>query len=338
MSRRDHSLPGDVQGLKPSVRSGLVAYLSPDAFLHIETGLVAGQVLDSESSMSAQKLLDLHAHMPAGSVHVEPDRIAPEPLAHLLQAIEKSRSIPTRGSHQPRSPQQGCDPPEYVQPMAMLAGGRDSKSLAPFPPSPTETWMQAEARFVLKYYGLSRPQFPKFFLTSSETSSLPSLGLEYTNNWHASAGIRADASNSGPAVPAALCHTGAPDAEPGSVRPIGLGSTRTQMATSPGLPRVSFESLRSAVRVGLAGLSASKPQGLLRLLCASTDSGSDASGLRPRPPIPAADPPISAKAPQSSSRWALPGLSGQRPQDVLGLPLDALTPSLDFSCCLYSTA
>ena len=101
MSRRDHSLPGDLQGLKPAVRSGLVAYLSPDAFLHIETGLVAGQVLDSESSMSAQKLLDLHAHMPAGSVHVEPDRIAPEPLAHLLQAIEKSRSIPTRGSHQP---------------------------------------------------------------------------------------------------------------------------------------------------------------------------------------------------------------------------------------------
>ena len=61
MSRRDHSLPGDLQGLKPAVRSGLVAYLSPDAFLHIETGLVAGQVLDSESSMSAQKLLDLHA-------------------------------------------------------------------------------------------------------------------------------------------------------------------------------------------------------------------------------------------------------------------------------------
>lgn len=331
MSRRDHSLPGDLQGLKPAVRSGLVAYLSPDAFLHIETGLVAGQVLDSESSMSAEKLLDLHAHMPAGSVHVEPDRIAPEPLAHLPQAIEKSRSIPTRGSHQPRSPQQGCDPPEDVQPMAMLAGGRDSKPLAPFSPSPTETWMQAEARFVLKDYGLSRSQFPEFFLTSSETSSLPWLVLEYTNNWHASAGIRADASNSGPAVPAALCHTGAPDAEPGSARPIGLGSTRTQMATSPGLPRVSFESLRSAVRVDLAGLSASKPQGLLRLLCASTDSGSDASGLRPRPPIPDADPPISAVEPQSLCLNGLLGFDEPQPINAPGLLRDAPTLDLDFA-------
>ena len=249
--------------------------------------------------MSEQKLSDLLALMPAGSVHVKPDRIPAEPLADVLQAIQESCSIPARRPHQPRSSEQGCHPAEDVQPMAMLAGCRHPKSLAPFGPSQTETRMQAKACFVLKNHSLPRPQFSEFFLRPSEISSPPWLVLECTSSWPASAGIPTDASNSGPAVLAALCHIGAPDAEPESVRPIGLGSAQTPKAIFRGLPRVSFESPRSAVRVAPLDPSASKPQGLLRLPCASIDSSSDASGLRPRRPIPDADPPISAKAQRS---------------------------------------
>ena len=338
MGSCDYSLPGALQSLKPAVRGRLVTYLSPDTFLHIEPGLVARQVPDSESSMPAEKLLDLHAHMPAGPVHVKPDRIPAEPLTDLLQATQEPCSIAARRPHQPSSPQQGCDPAEDVQPMAMLTGCRDPKPLASFRPPHTETRMQAKARFVLKNHGLTGSQAPKFFLTPFEISWLHWLALECTNNWHASFDIPVDASNSGPAVPAALSRTGVPDAEPGSVHPIGLGSTRTQTAIFLSLSRAWLESLGSAAPAGPVGFSASTLQDLLRLLCASTDSGSDASGLKPRPPIPDADPPVSARAPQSSFQWTLPGLSGQRPQDVLGLPLDASTLNLDFSCCLCNTA
>lgn len=338
MSSFDDGVPCGLQGLEPAICRGLVAYLSPDAFLHVQPWLIAREVSEVELSMRAEKCLYLHALMPSGSIYVQVDGVATKPAADQPQAVQESLSIPTGCLHQPGASEQGSHPPEDVQPLAMLACCQNSQPFALLRPSHRQARMQAEAGFIFKDDCLPRPQLQEFFLAPSGTSSRPQHALECRNSWPVSVDIPVDASNSAPAAPSALSHTDAEDAVLQSGHPIVPGLAQIHGALSPSPLRAAAEFSRSAVLDAPDGSWASTPQAPVRLRCASTGLGSDASDPRPRQPIRGADLLRSATTPRPLCPRALREPPGQKLQDALDSPLDVLTLSLDFSCCHCDTA
>ena len=338
MSGFDDGIPCGLQGLEPAICRGLVAYLSPDAFLHVQPWLVAREVSELELSMGAEKCLYLRALMPSGSIHIQVDCVATKPATDKSQTVQESFSIPAGCPHQPGASEKRSHPPEDVQPLAMLAGCRDSQPLAPLRPSHRQARMQAEACFIFKDDSLPRPQSSQFFLAPSEISSRPRHALGCMNSLPASVDIPVDASNSALAALSALSHTDAEDAVPQSDHPIVPGLAQTHRALSLSPPPAAVEFSRSAALDAPDGSWASTPQAPVRLRCASTDLSSDASDPRPRQPIPDADPLLSATTPRSLCLCALREPPEQRLQDALDLPPDALALSLDFSCCQYGIA
>lgn len=338
MSRFNYSLPNSIEIPEPAIRSCLIADLPPDALLRVQSGLVAGQVSQTQSSIRTKELLDLIAHVPSGSIYIQPDRVTRQPSAEQCQALQKFFPVTGRCPHQPRASQHGRYPAKDIQPLTMLAGRRNPKPLPSLSPSHTQARMQAEAGFVFKDHCFPRPQVPEFFLTPSETSSHLLLVLECRNSWPVSADNPIDASNSEPAAPSALSRTAAAGAAPASAHPTGRGSIPALMAPSPNLLPPAYGALRSSVPVGPADPSASMPQAPLCSPYASTDSSFDASDPRHRLSIPDAGPPTPATEPRPLSLRVPPECPKQRPQDALGLPPDALVLNLDFSCCLLTAA
>jgi hypothetical protein len=85
--------PDLLRTLKPLVRRSLIANLTPDAFLEIQSRLVRGQILQVQSRMSLDEEVHRVTFMPPGPIHVEPDRVT---LKTLIQKCRKPRRNPSR--------------------------------------------------------------------------------------------------------------------------------------------------------------------------------------------------------------------------------------------------
>lgn len=331
MSCLTDSLPNKIKTFEPAIGCCLIANPTPNAFLDIQTRLITWQVLQTQPPMGLQEQLHVFSHVPSGSIHIQPDRIAAEPAIELSETSQKSLSVPLRIPHQTFPTQQRSNPAEDVESGAMLAGSGDPYSL-PFlcPPDP-QTRVEGEACFILENDGLSGPQRAKFFLEPSGISSLPYPVPEDRSDWLVSADSPADASNFEPGGPSTLSQSGVSGASQGLDHPNGHDSTRTLEGTSLSVVLIPDKSAHSGGQVARAFVWAVRPLSLAHSPCASRRLSSDASGLRPRLSIPDADPPISAIEPQPLPRHGLPGLAEQEPLDALGSLLDALTLEWDFS-------
>ena len=332
MRRFLNCFPDHFQIFEPSIRGGFVADLTPNPLLHIQSRLITRQISQTDPSMLPKKNIHFLPSMPSCPIHIQPQRIPPQSSIQMPQTIQKTFPVPLRLSQYPFSPQQGGNPPKYIQPFTVLTRGRNPQPLSPLGPTPTQTRMQRKSRLILKYDRLLRPQRAEFFLRPAETSWHPRLWPANRYNWPVSNDTPSGASNSAPAEPLALLQIAAANEPPRWDHPNATALNQNPTGISPSVARLSQSFQGLSEKDAPAGARLSKTRPPSRLLCASIRLNSDASNLRPRRSIPAADPPLSAREPLSLFRYRLPGFSGQRPIDARGLPPDGLTLSLDFSC------
>jgi len=328
-----HSIPNLIEAFKPAIGSGLVPHLPPDSLLHIQPGLIAGQVCQVQARVCPKEHLHLFSSMPSGSVYIQPDRISTQSPIQQFQTIQKAISITTWCPHKFSASKQRSHPSKDIQPCAMLARGGDSKPLTPLSPPEPQARMQAKARLILKNYRFSGSQALEFFLMSSGTSLPPLFAPEDMNNSPVSTDSPTGASKSVPGAPSALSHTGASNVARAWGRPTAHDSSRIPMGHFLSRSQAALESTWSSALDDQDGSLTSAPLAPPCSLYASKYSSSDASGLRHRLSIPAAVPPIPATKPQPLSQCGLPACPEQRPTDDLDLLQDALTLDLDFSYC-----
>lgn len=332
MRRFLNCFPGHFQIFEPPIGSRFVTYLTPNPFLHIQSWLITRQISQADPSMLLKKKIHFLPSMPSRPVHIQPQRIPPQSLIQMPQTIQKTFPVPLWLPQYPFSPQQWGNPPKNIQSLTMLTRGGNPQPFPPLGPTPTQTRMQRKSSLVFKYDRLLSPQRPEFFLKPAETSWHPRLWPANRYNWPVSIDTPSGASNSAPAEPLTLSQTAAANEPPRWDHPSATVLNHNLMAFFPNAARLpqSFQGLIE--KAAQAGARLSKTRSPSRLPCASKHSSSDASSLRPRRSIPAADPPLSAREPLSLSRYRLPGFSGQRPINAHGLPPDGLKLSLGFSC------
>lgn len=250
----------------------------------------------------------------------------------MSETPQESFSVPFRQPHHAPSTQQGGDPAEDIESLAMLARGGDTKPLSFLGPTHPNTRMQGEARLVLENNRLIRSQSPEFFLTPCGISSCPWLVPEDRNNSPVSGDTPIDASSTVPGEPSALSQSDVSGERQGSDHPIGPDLAPARKGASPNPLPVPDEPRGLNARGGPAFSSAVTPLPPPRLPCGSRRSGFDASDPRSRRSIPDADPPMSATQPLSSFPYRPRELSEPGSKDALGLPPDGLKSMLAFSC------
>ena len=190
--------------------------------------------------MCLKEEVDGLSFMPAGSIHIKPDRISPKSSQEMSQDLHEPLPVSSLCPNHPEASQQRRHPPRQIKTLLVLARRRDAKGMSSLDPPPSQPRMQAEPRFILKNHRLPRPQILKFFLTPGETASPPLPGLEDTNNWLVLNDIPIDASISGPAALSSSIHTDVLGVRPGWARPIepclgqNLGATFPNAARLPG--------------------------------------------------------------------------------------------------------
>jgi len=316
--------PDSIQTFEPMIRGQIIANLTPDPFFYIQTGLVAWQILQTQSNMSMDKEIHFFSLMPFGSINIKPNRVAFQSAIKVFQRIHKSLAIALRQSQQALSAQQGSHPTKKIKPLAMLTGRRDTKPLPFLRPSKPQTRMQRETRFILKnnrFLGLQRL---KFFLTPCEIAWLPRPAPEDRNNWPASVDIPIGASSIGPDEPSALSQIDALGKQPRWDHPNEPDLTQALKEISPIVLPTPGEPLESNGQDAQTFVKALMKPILLRLPCASKHLSFDASDPGLCRPIPDADPPVSATELLFLFQYRLPGFSELRLKDALDLPPDEL--------------
>lgn len=178
----------------------VVARLTPDPLFEIQSGLKGGEILQVEIVMRTQKRLDLTASVPAGAVHVQPDRVAPQRDAvdaPWRESLLGCRRVPV----QPAPAREGSDPPEHVQAVMMRAPRRYPQTVTALRPAPPQPGMEREPRFIFEDNGLARTQGGASFLGSPGTVARLRRAPGHTGIRHASGESRDDATRSALAGP-----------------------------------------------------------------------------------------------------------------------------------------
>jgi len=323
--------PNIIQTLKPLVCRRLIANLTPDSLLNIQSRLITGQVLQVQPHVGLDKEVNFLSLMPSGSIHIEPNRITTKSLIEVPQTLKESFAIALRPSHHSPSSKQRGHPSKQIQPLPMLARRWNTQPLSHLRPPNPEPRMQRKTRFILKDNRLLRFQGLQFFLISGEIAWPLRCALEGTNTQHVSVDNPAGASRTGPAEPSGLFQN---DASGGPLmwgRPNELGSAQTPKGTAlSGLP-IPVAPWGLNEPDAPAALLVPEPLTPVRSPCASRDSNFDASSPGPRRSIPDADPPVSAVKPLSLFPQRLLGLAESWTTDALGWPPDELTIRMGFS-------
>lgn len=271
--------------------------------------------------MCLEEEVDGFTFMPAGSIHIKPDRISPKSSVEMGQDLPKTLPISSFCPNHPETSQKRCHPSRQVKTLLVLARRRDAKRKASLDPAPSQSGMQAKPRLILKNHRLPWPQILKFFLTPGETASLLPPGLEDTNNRLVLNDIPVGASISEPAGLSSSIHTDVLGVRRGWDRPIepglaqNLGATFPNAAPPPG---------RSGALIVTAALGSACSSGLSsrpNLPPGSNDSSSSGLSQERGPSIQGVALPLSKEAPQSSTPakrregpWQkLPGFPGSPP-------------------------
>jgi hypothetical protein len=326
-----NGVPNKIETFEPTIRRSLIPHLTPDPFLGIEPGLVRRQVPEAKAPVCSYKEVNILPFMPSGPVYIQPDRIAAQRAAKMLQAGNKPFSVSVRPPDRSPSTRKRGNPSKQIQPLAMLARRRNTQPLPPLCPSYPQTGMQRKPRFVFKDDDLLGTQSPEFFLRPYESAWPLRSWPEDMYNLPASVYTLTGASRTEPDEPSRLSQTDASDGPRGWGHPIGPAVARMPKETSPGLLPAAFAPLASSV---VDALVASRVPVLLpldRSPGASRDSSSDALSPTRRRSIPDAGPRVPARAPRSLSPCGLPGFAVPWPVNALGSLPDVLPLRLDFS-------
>jgi hypothetical protein len=326
-----NGFPDHIQRFKPAICRGFITHLSPNSLLGIEPRLVRRKVLQVDTFVCPHETANLFAFMPGGAIYIQPDRVAPQSAIHLAETGEESFSVALRGPQHCHPAQQRGNPAKNIQPLVMLAGGGDSQRSADFAPASAQSRMQSKTGLIFKNNGLLSSQRPEFFLTCDETFWHPRFFPADSYSRRSSSGILADASTIAPDVLSAVFQIDFSGAPLRSDHPTGLDSDQTPQATSLNVFPTHGALAGSAALVVQAFLPVLGIANLDHLPCASTDSSSD--GLNPalRLSIPDADPPMSAKEPQSLFQQGPPGFAELLATNRLGSRRDAPTSDLVFA-------
>ena len=327
-----NSIPDQIQIIKPSIGSHLIADLAPNPFLEVQAWLIRWQILQTQTFMSLNKKIDFLPSMPSCPIHIKPDGMPLEPAIHLFQRVKEPFPVSLRPSHQALTPEQGSHPAKEVKALMMLASRRDPKPLAGPGPAHAQTRMKRKSGFILKNNGFSRTQRLDFFLRPDQTAWPLRFVLEGKCSQPASSGNPTGASKIGPGEPSKLSQNAASGEPPRSGHPIGLGLIHTRLEVFPDVLPVRGASWKSNGLDGPVFSPVLKTLAPVRSLCASRDSNFDALNPRLRLSTPVADPPVSAKEPLFLSQHGLPGFAESWPLNVLDSLRDALPLRLDSSC------
>ena len=284
--------------------------------------------------MCLKEEVDGFSFVPAGSIHIKPDRITPNSSVEVTQDLHETLPVSSLCSNHPEASQKRRHPPRQIKTLLVLARRRDAKTMSSLDPPPSQPGMQAKPRLILKNYCLPRPQILKFFLTPAETASPLPPGLEDTNNWLVLSDIPAGASISGPAALSSSIHTDVLGVRRGWDHPIESGLSQNPAATVLNAVPLLGRSGASIVTAGpgLAcslGLS-SRPN----LPPGSNDSGSCGLSQEREPSIQVAALRRSKEAPQSSIPAKRREGPWQKPPSFPGSPPDVeyrLAPCQQFN-------
>ena len=313
----------NIEVLKPDVPGDLVAALAPDILLLIESGLIGRQVFQMNLSMALEEKPYFVSFVPFSPVHIEVDNVTAELFQHMLQYLHESLAVTLGGAYQAFPPQQGGHPTGEIEPLAMLAGGRDLEALTFLSPASSQAGMKAKAGLILKDDGFIGFELGQFFLTLGGNPLRPWPWPEDKHSQPVSSCSPDDATSIGPVVSSTSRQGPLSGGLPASARPMCLSAYRTHGEAFPGLA-VSALSMRvSTDPDGLAGALAPKPE--LRSRLPHVSIVPESSGLNPtkRLHVPDAGPPKPAVGQRSSILPTPPVPASQVPADFSWLPWDA---------------
>lgn len=190
----------NIKVIKPDIPGNLVSALAPDVFLLIKGRLVRRKIFQMKFSMAFKKKPDFFSFMPFGSIHIEIDNKTAELFQHILQYQQKSLPVTFGGAYQAFPPQQGSHPAGQIEPLAMLAGGRNFEPLTFLSPTSPKAGMQAKAGLILKNDGFIVFKVLQFFLTPPENGGHPWHELEDKHSWLVSGCILSNVTSIAPAA------------------------------------------------------------------------------------------------------------------------------------------
>jgi hypothetical protein len=168
----------DIEIVKPDIPGNFVSTMTPDIFLLIKCRLIRRKIFQLDLSMALKEKSDLFSFVPFSSIYKEIDEITTKLFQHMLQHLYKSLFITFGSTYQTFPPQQWSHPARQIQPLAVLAGGRDFESLTDLSPAASQTGMQAKTGLILENNGLILFKMEQFFLTPGENSGHPYHELE----------------------------------------------------------------------------------------------------------------------------------------------------------------
>src|SRR3989344_1498923 len=234
MSSRSDSCPNNIQAFKPTVCGGFIANAPPDPLLTIKAGLIRWQIIQTQSSMGFQEFCNGFSTMPAGSVHIQKNPVTQELFVERFQDLKKAFPVAFGCSDKTISTKKRRHPSGDIEPLGMLARGRDFQTNTFLCPASAKSGMKCKSGLILKNDRLFRPQIPEFFLKSARTGELGSFWPEDKHDRHVSTDNPTGASTSGPDEPSGRFQSVALNESQASDRPTGSLEGQIDRETVPG--------------------------------------------------------------------------------------------------------
>lgn len=244
----------DIEVIKPNILGNFISAMTPDVFLLIKGGLIRREIFQMNLGMAPKKKSDFFSFMPFSSIYIEIDGITAELFQHMLQHLYKSLLVTFGSAYQAFPPQKGRHPAGQIEPLTMLAGGRDFEPLTFPSPASSQAGVQAKAGLILKDNGFIVFKVEQFFLTPGENGGHPCCELEDKHSQLFSGCNPGNATSIGTVVLSILCHTFSSGGLPESVRPSQLlpGQTPEGFFPSPvSVVSLGMTSAESAVQAGV---------------------------------------------------------------------------------------
>jgi len=333
----DFALETEIDGIEavePDVPGDFISTLPPNALLLIEGWLVRGKIFKMNLGMTLKKEHDLLTLVPIGSIHIEVDGVASECPDHMLQNLQESLPVSPGCTYESLSAQKWSHPSRQIEPLPMLAGGRNSEAFASLGPASSEAGMEAETSLILKHERFIGFELGEFFLTPDEIGLHPRHVPVDKHSQPFSDCSPTDASNIEPVAFSASLQNLSSDEPAGSAHPRQVFADRTPGVIFPDPAAALVSTPASVDLAGLAGVWIPEPESLPdshRVSIVPESCGSDPGK---HSLVPDAGPPTPA-AGQRSSTLPMPlGPASPSPAAFLCLPRGE--PTLMLSCTQYS--
>jgi len=317
-----------IKTIEPDISGNFITALSPNAFLLVESGLVRRKILQMNLGMAVEEKSDFISFVPFSPIHIKMNRITSERFYNMLQYLQKSFPIALRCTYQSFPPQQWCYPTRQIEPLAVLAGGRNFESLTLLSPPSPQARMKAKAGLILKNDGFIGFEVPQFFLTPYENGAHPWSEPVDKHSQPVSGCNLSHAANIAPVSLSASVQTASSDEPPVSVHPKQPVADQIPGGFFPDSAQAVVSMLASVVSNGPVGDPVLEPEFPPDSLHVSSVPESCDLDQTKRLPVPDAGPPKPAIRRRSLSQSKLPGFALPGLVAFPGLHPDALNLKL----------